>query len=210
MSVISSYHKRPSMWIYTTVVYFLTLWLDCFSFGLWNLENYFVDGTIYSYFYYSVSTCSETESGLQQKRSSSWMLVRFLDTPVLCCVRLSSIHLFKLTFLHSVSFIYIMISHCQSFVSLNLVTTTFLLNFLHWYCKNTICKFDNSRGYFKNWGQHLEDTKKGTTKKLKRAPQIGLPPMFIASLQLFWKNKFLKKKSPWVQHLEVGLSFSLK
>ena len=44
------------------------------------------------------------------------------------------------------------------------------------------------RDYFRNWGQRPKDTKKEhffTTKKLKRAPLIWPPPMFIASLQLF-------------------------
>ena len=46
-------------------------------------------------------------------------------------------------------------------------------------------------------GQHPEDTKKEhfrTTKKLKRAPLIWPLLIFIASLQLFRWNKFLKKK----------------
>ena len=48
------------------------------------------------------------------------------------------------------------------------------------------------RGYFRNWGQCLEDTKKGHFfyyKKVKKGtPTPNLPPpaMFIASLHLFW------------------------
>ena len=49
-----------------------------------------------------------------------------------------------------------------------------------------------------------------TTKKLKRAHLIWCPPMFTASVQLFWSNKFLKKISYWGQCPEAGLSFSLK
>ena len=49
-----------------------------------------------------------------------------------------------------------------------------------------------------------------TTKKLKRAPLIWPPSVFIASLQLFWLKKFLKKISLWGQRPEVRLSFSLE
>ena len=45
------------------------------------------------------------------------------------------------------------------------------------------------RDYFRNWGQHPKDTKKGhffTTKRFKKAPLIWLSPIIIASLQLFW------------------------
>ena len=48
-----------------------------------------------------------------------------------------------------------------------------------------------------------------TSEKLKKAP-LCPPPMFIASLKLFWQNKFLKKVSHQGQRPEVRLSFSLK
>ena len=40
-------YKCSSMLIQTIVVYFLALWLDYFDSGHWNLENDFVDATIY-------------------------------------------------------------------------------------------------------------------------------------------------------------------
>ena len=69
-----------------------------------------------------------------------------------------------------------------------------------------------NKGYCKNWGQLPEDAKKGTfsIQKLKRAPLIWPPPMFIASTIFLIKQIFEKKKSHQGHRPEVGLSFNLK
>ena len=69
-----------------------------------------------------------------------------------------------------------------------------------------------SRGYFRNWGQHLEDKKQRflNSKNFKVALLIWPPPILIASIQLLWENKCLKKISLQEQYQEIGLSYSLK
>ena len=64
-----------------------------------------------------------------------------------------------------------------------------------------------TRGYFRNWGQHPEDTKKGTfsLQKVERDTPNLTSPNVHSQFTIV-----LKKIIPWEQHPEVILSFSLK
>ena len=74
-------------------------------------------------------------------------------------------------------------------------------------------KFAQFGDYFRNWGQHLEDAKKGnfSLQKQKKKVKRGTPNLtspYGASLYFFLrKKKMLKKVSHHQeQHPEVGLS----
>ena len=50
-------YKPHSMGVKTIAVYFLTFWIGCFNFGLWDLENGFVVTTIYLCCFYYYLPC---------------------------------------------------------------------------------------------------------------------------------------------------------